>query len=153
MWTRRALIGFLVAIVVAGLLGLLGVHSRSAEAVGDGYTLKVHYAWTARPGISVPFEVQVEHPGGFQGPITLTVSDSYLSSLANASVEPQATSSTNNGESTVFVFTPPSGDTFSASWGSQIDPSTNFGRLHATISLIDQSRSVASVRITTLVLP
>ena len=65
-WGRRVLLAILVAILVAGLVGLLGIRSRTAEANADGYDLQVHYASIARPGVEVPLDIQVQRGDGFQ---------------------------------------------------------------------------------------
>jgi YetF C-terminal domain len=50
---RAVLLAILLAILVAGAIGLLGIRSRTAEASADGYDLQVHYASIARLGVEV----------------------------------------------------------------------------------------------------
>src|SRR5690349_4543664 len=86
---RRGLVVLLVLVVVAALAGAFGVHARTASASGGGYHLDVRYSSTARPGITVPFEVQVTRDGGFSGPVQLAVSDSYVDALQVGSLLPE----------------------------------------------------------------
>ena len=65
-------------VVLAGLVGLLGIRSATATASGDGYLLTVRHAQVTRAGLAVPMHVRVTHPGGFSGPITIAISSQLL---------------------------------------------------------------------------
>jgi hypothetical protein len=145
---------FLAAILVAGFIGLLGIRTRTAESTGNGYDLRVHYASIARPGVAVPFDIQVQRDGGFDGPITIAVPASYLSSVDAQSVQPEPQSTTSDGDLVVFQFEPPQGDTFGVSWEAEIDPASNVGRKEATIAVAgEDGNPVVGVSIRTWVLP
>jgi hypothetical protein len=153
-WERRLLIGLLVAILVAGFTGLFGTRTRATESTGNGYALQVHFASIARPGVAVPFDIQVQRDGGFDGAVTLTVSASYLSSIDAQSIEPEPQSTTSDGDLIVFQFQPPQGDTFGVSWEAEIDPAANMGRKEATVTVVgDDGTPATSVSIRTWVLP
>jgi hypothetical protein len=153
-WGRRVLLAILVAILVAGAVGLLGIRSRTAEANAAGYDLQVHYASIARPGVEVPLDIQVQRDGGFAGDVTLAVPSSYLSALDAQSPQPEPKSTTSDGDLVVFRFDPPPGDTFGVAWEAQVDPAANMGRKEATISVIgDDGPPATSVSIRTWVLP
>jgi hypothetical protein len=153
MWERRVLILLLVLIVLAALTGLLGVHARTVAASGKGYDLSVRYAATARPGISVPLEVQVQHAGGFSGPITLAVSRSYLDALQVGSTIPEPTQSTSDGDAVLLTFDAPSGSTFDVAWQVEIDPATNAGRYRGAVAVMDSGDQAVAARFRTWVLP
>src|SRR3954453_3297026 len=152
-WGRRVLVAVLLAILVAGLVGLFGIRTRTAEASAGGYQLEVHFASIARPGVTVPLDLQIHHDGGFSGPITIAVPASYLSAVDAQSPQPEPTSSTSDGDVVVFQFDAPQGDTFGASWEAEVDPAANMGRREATIAVIDNGNPVVSVPIRTWVLP
>ncbi len=153
-WGRRVLLAILLAILVAGSIGLLGIRSRTAEASADGYDLQVHYASIARPGVEVPLDIQVQRDGGFAKGVTLAVSSSYLSAVDAQSLQPEPKSTTSDGELVIFHFDPSPGDTFSVAGEAQVDPAANMGRKEATISVIgDDGSPAASVSIRTWVLP
>jgi hypothetical protein len=147
-------LGLFGALLIAGLIGLLGTRTRIAEASGNGFDLQVHYASIARPGVEVPFDVQVHRDRGFTGPITLTVPSSYLSSIDAQSPEPEPTSTTSDGDLVVFQFDAPQDDSFGVSWLSQVDASANMGRKQGTISVLnDDGTPGVAVSIRTWVLP
>jgi len=153
-WGRRLLLVFLAAIVVVGLIGLLGTRSRTTESSGNGYDLKVHYASIARPGVAVPFDIQVEHDGGFAGPVSVAVSSSYLASVDAQAPEPQPESATSDGDLIIFQFDPPAGDEFDVAWEAEVDPTANMGRKEAMVAVIDDAGNPAvSVSLRTWVLP
>jgi hypothetical protein len=153
-WGRRLLLALLVAILVAGLIGVLGIRTRTAESSGNEYDLQVHYASIARPGVAVPFDIQVHRDGGFDAPVTLAVPSSYLSALDAQTPNLEPTSTTSDGDLVLFQFDPPQGDTFGVSWNAEVDPASNMGRKEATISVVGDNGSLAvGVSIRTWVLP
>jgi hypothetical protein len=154
LWGRRLLLCFLVAILVAGFIGMLGGRTRTAESTGNGYDLQVHFASIARPGVTVPFDIQLQRDGGFDGPVTIAISASYLSSIDAQAVEPEPQSTTSDGDLVVFQFEPPQGDIFGVSWEAEIDPAANMGRKEATIAVLsDDDNPAVAVSIRTWVLP
>jgi hypothetical protein len=153
-WGRRVLLGLLAAILIAGLIGLLGIRTRTAEATSNGYDLQVHFASIGRPGVEVPLDIQVQKDGGFSGPIKLAVPSSYLASMDAQSPQPEPSSTTSDGDLVVMQFDPPQGDTFGVSWSAQVDSSGNPGRREATIAVIgDDGNPAVGVSIRTWVLP
>jgi hypothetical protein len=153
LWGRRVLMTLLVALVAAALVGLLGVHARTVSATGGGYDLSVRYAATARPGISVPLEVEVTHDGGFSGPVTLAVSADYLQVLQVGSSFPEASESTADGDAVELTFDPPDGDTLSVTFQAQVDPSADPGRPEGAVALLESGDAVVTARFRTWVLP
>jgi hypothetical protein len=153
-WGRRALLAILVAILVAGFIGFLGIRTRTAEANANGYDLQVHFASIARPGVEVPFDIQVQRDGGFPNGVTLAVPSSYLSALDAQSPQPEPKSTTSDGDLVLMQFDPPPGDTFGVGWEAQIDPAANMGRKEATITVMgDDGAPAVNVSIRTWVLP
>jgi hypothetical protein len=153
-WGRRVLLAILAVILIAGLIGLLGIRTRTTEANANGYELQVNYASIARPGVEVPFDVQVQRDGGFPTGVTLAVPSSYLSALDAHSPQPEPKSTTSDGDLVLMQLDPPPGDTFGVAWEAQIDPAANMGRKEATITVMgDDGAPAVSVSIRTWVLP
>src|SRR4051794_8440244 len=75
---RQLGILLLVLVVLAGATGLLGVHSTTTTASGDGYTASFTHARIARAGWDVPWSVRITHPGGFDGSVTLAINADYF---------------------------------------------------------------------------
>lgn len=143
-----------LAIVVAGLIGLLGTRSRTTESTGNGYHLQVHYASIARPGVAVPLDIQVQSDSGFNGPVVLAVSASYLSAVDAQSPEPDPSSATSDGDNVIFQFDPPGGNVFEVSWETEVDPAANMGRKEATVAVLgSDGNPLVSVALRTWVLP
>lgn len=136
-WGRRVTILVLVAIVVLGLIGLFGVRTRTTEASKDGWTVQVHYASIARPGLSVPWNLEVDHDGGFSGPIRIAVANSYFDTVDVTRLNPAPVSSTSDGDRVIWQFDPPPGDRFAVSANAEVDPSAGAGRHGGQVTLLD----------------
>jgi len=144
----------LVAILIAGFIGMLGIRTRIAESTGNGYDLRVHFASIARPGLAVPLDIQIQREGGFDGLVTLAVSSSYLSSVDAQAITPEPQSTSSDGDVVDFQFEQPQGDTLGVSWQAEIDPAANMGRKEATIAVLsDDGNPAVAVSIRTWVLP
>lgn len=88
---RRLFVTLLAVFLMAGLTGRLGVKSRSTTARGGGYELTVTYAQTTRWGLATPWSFEVHRPGGFEGPITVSTTTSYLDPFDENGFEPEPT--------------------------------------------------------------
>jgi YetF C-terminal domain len=87
----------LLVVVVAGAIGVFGVHSSTVSARANGYLLSVTYARAARPGLDIPFTVRAQHTGSFPSSITLAVSTDYFRMFETQGFYPDADSATNDG--------------------------------------------------------
>jgi hypothetical protein len=151
---RRGLVVMLVVVVGAALAGAFGVHARTASASGSGYEVDVRYSSTARPGITVPFEVEVRHEGGFAGPVQLAISADYLDALQLGSLVPEPTGSSADGDRGLLTFEPSEGsDTLDVDWQAEVDPATNAGRHSGHVAVVQTGTAVATARFTTWVWP
>jgi hypothetical protein len=70
--------GVLALLVLAGLCSLLGVHTTTATATANGWTLTLNYPRVARAGLDVQWQATVSHPGGFGNDITLAITGDYF---------------------------------------------------------------------------
>jgi hypothetical protein len=141
VWLRRLFLVLLAAVVVIGLLGMLGVRSRTVVTTSaDGRVeLRVHYAHVARAGLGVPFTITVRRAGGFTGDVRLAVSSSYLDLFDRNAIDPEPASSTATGEDLIWVFTRPPGDSLEVSIDVQVQAGRHWGR-PGTISVLDDER-------------
>ena len=78
MWGRRAFVGCLLVVLAAGVAGLLGVRTTTADASDSGWSVQLEYASVARSGLDVPFTATVRHEGGFGDVVTLALTGDYL---------------------------------------------------------------------------
>lgn len=152
-WGRRAVLTLLLAIVVAGASGLLGVWTSTGSAVGDGYALSVKYASIARAGLDVPWQVTVTREGGFDKTITLAVTGDYFDIYETQGFTPEPSAMVRDAETLFLTFDAPEGDTFTVDYDAYIQPSSQRGA-SATVALVDADlEPIASVDIDTLLLP
>ena len=150
---RRLFVAALCVFLLAGLLGLLGVRTATEQAEGGGYELAVRYARIARPGLSVPWAVTIRHPGGFDGPVTLTTNSSYFHLFDENAFEPEPESVTTDGELVFWEFTPPEqGDTMEVSLDTRVGPNVQWGETGRT-AIVQDGRPVVEVEYETWVLP
>jgi len=154
LWARRAFIALLALVVIAGLVGLFGVHSRSVAARGrGGEVLAVHYASIARAGLSTPFQITVHDPGGFDGPVVLAVSRDYLDLFDVNSVNPQPDSERGNPANVVWQFDTPHNSTFVVSVDLQVQSSRHFGQSGYVVLERESGRHIARAEFRTNLAP
>lgn len=152
-WPRRVTIAVLLLIVVAGATGFLGTHTRTASASADGYRLTLTYAWVARPGLDVPWRVQVHCPGGCRDDITLAVSAEYFRIFETQGFSPNVDQSTSDGKFVYLTFSaPPAGHDFGVDYDAYIQPGSHTGA-PATVRLIVQSRLITELHVHTWLVP
>jgi hypothetical protein len=152
--TRRAFVALLALVILAGLLGLFGVHSRSVAARGrDGEVLAVHYASIARAGLSTPFQITVHDPGGFDGPVVLAVSRDYLDLFDVNSVNPQPDSERGNPDNVVWRFDTPHNSTFVVSVDLEVQSSRHFGQSGYVVLERESGRHIARAEFRTNLAP
>jgi hypothetical protein len=152
-WGRRAGLVLLLAVVVLGAAGFLGVRSRTAKAQGGGYTLTVTYPHTARAGLDVPWQARVHRAGGVDSDVTLAITSSYFHMFETQGFYPDADTATNDGRFVYMTFTkPPAGQDFVLDYDAYIQPSSQVGK-SAVIKLIVHGTEVAHTSIHTWLVP
>lgn len=107
---RRVGIVALIALVLAALAGALGPRAATTTASGGGYELSVRHGQITRPGLPVPLEITVERAGGFDGPVTVSVSRALLDRLDFNNWSPNADGESVGPDRVEYEFTPPRGD-------------------------------------------
>jgi hypothetical protein len=152
-WGRRAVLAVLLVVVIAGLVGALGVRAATETDTGGGYSLSVDHASIARAGLDVPWEVTVRSEAGFEKTITLAVTGDYFDMYETQGFTPEPSASVRDGDTVYLEFDAPEGDTFVVDYDAYIQPSSQRGE-GATVSLVDADlRPLASVDIDTFLLP
>ncbi|CUR57977.1 conserved hypothetical protein [metagenome] len=151
-WGRRATLSLLLAFVVAGATGFLGVRESTEHTTAGGYTLELTYAQVARAGLDVPFEVTVRHPGGFAAPILLTVTGDYFDIFETQGFHPNPSAERRGSHTLYLEFDPPPDDTFVLSYDAYIQPSSQQGR-DGHIGVVVDGREAAGLDFDTRLLP
>ena len=152
---RRIFVVALCAFLLAGLLGLFGVRSRTVTATGSGYELTVTYASAARPGLAIPWSVEVKKAGGFQGKtVTIATTAGYFDLFDENGLDPDPQSSRSAGEDIVWEFERPDGDTLTIDFDARVGPSVqSLWPPEATTAVLEGKRRVVEVRYRTRVWP
>jgi hypothetical protein len=151
-WGRRVGVVVLLVIVLAGAVGVFGVHSRTVTNSADGYTLRVVYAESARAGLDVPFRVYVHRDGGFSSGFTLAISMDYFRMFETQNFFPAADSETNDGKFMYFTFAKPRGPDFDLEYDAYIQPASQIGK-GARIKLLVKGHVEAQLSVHTWLVP
>ena len=152
---RRAYLTGLCVVLAAGLLGLLGVHTRDVTARGlDGYELTVHYADRSRPGLATPWSVEVRRAEGFDNSFRIATTASYFDSFDENGLDPEPASASVEGDFIVWEFEPPEGQVFTLSFDARIEPAVqSLWPPEAITRLVIEGETIAEVRYRTRVFP
>ena len=153
MWVRRGFLVFIAATVVVALTGRLGVHSADSSGIELGWSLRLHYAQVARPGLDVPWEVTVDRAGGFSGPVTLAITGSYFDIYETQGFHPQPSDESRDGDTLYLTFAPPdSGGRMVVAYDAYIQPASQQGA-GGSVSVLDHGKRLATVPFRTRLLP
>ncbi|MEJ7628270.1 MAG: hypothetical protein WKF54_01625 [Nocardioidaceae bacterium] len=153
----RTFVVLVLLTCIGGATGLLGGHTSTAAETRDGYRLTLSYPGTARPGLDTFWELTVEHPGGFNGPITIAVTGTYFDLFETQGFYPTPSDSTRDDTYVYMEFTPPPhGDTFTMMYDAYIQPyvaPTNLLAQDATVALVNHDKRVVTVDFATWMFP
>ena len=128
------------------------MRDTTSAASEDGWSLRLHYAATARAGLDVPFTATVRHEGGLGKEVTLALTGDYLDLFETQGFHPEPSSTSRDADTIYLTFdAPPEGDVLTVSYDAYIQPAALTGR-DATLSR-GAGRPVAVVDINTRLLP
>jgi hypothetical protein len=159
--TTTLFTGVVSLIVVVALLEVFvdvpgyGIDTATTSASSGGTTVTVRFARATRGQLVTPLDVNVERTGGFQGPITLTMSSDYLDLFISNDLSPSPSSETSTATALVMTFDPPaSGDVLDVRWDVVAKPSGWFAfRVGHVAVLGDDGTPVLTVSFRTSVRP
>lgn len=150
---RRGAVVVLLLVMVAGAVGVFGVHTSSASASGGGYVVTVTYPRTARAGLDAPWSVDLRAPSaGFGEQIVLAVSSSYFDIWEQQGFSPEPSAETSDGTWDYMTFDPPPGRDFSLTFDGYIQPGSQRGR-DGEVAVLVTERPVVSVQFSTWLAP
>ncbi|MGH9133488.1 MAG: hypothetical protein ACRDZZ_06095 [Ilumatobacteraceae bacterium] len=130
---RRGFLAVVVLFVGAGLVGVLGVRSTTVRGHDGEIEASIRFARVGRGGVAAPFAVTVASPGGFTGPIEITLEQSYLDLFDQNGVDPAPDGATSDGDTVTWTFEPPPGIEFTVTLDIRIGPSVQWGRTGHTV--------------------
>ena len=149
---RRVLMTVVAGLVIAGLSSFLGPRSSSVSGSGDGYQLTLRFPRITRPGLAIRWILQVRHPGGFAGPVTISTDRDYFDLFDFNSLDPVPSSQTVDGTRSVWQFDPPPGDLLTVAMDARTEPAQQLGK-EAVTDLLVNGVAVVSLRYATRVMP
>ncbi len=149
---RRLFMTALFAVLALGLAGWLGVATATTTAQGGGYELTVTYGRVSRAGLATPWSLEVRHPGGFDGPVTISTNSKYLDLFDENGFDPQPSKSTATPDKVIWEFEAPDGDTLGVSLDARVEPGAQWGRTGETSVLVD-GKPVVTAKYKTWILP
>ena len=152
---RYGSLAMIVALVLAGLLGFLGVRTSSATASRSGLSLTVDHSSITRPGLATAFTLVIESVDGSPLPPVLTtrVDSAYLGMLDENGLDPDPISSFQSDEWTWWSFEiPEESSVLEVSFDARLEPGVQWGR-SATAAVEVDGREAVAVKFTTWVLP
>jgi hypothetical protein len=152
LWVRRAVLTLLGLVVLADLVGLLGVHTSSATASRGGYTMTLRYPGVARAGLDIQWQVTVTHPGGFGKELTLGVTGDYFDIFETQGFHPNPSAETRDGHTLYLTFDAPPGDTFVVYYDAYIQPASQQGK-SARVAVIDHGQPAVWIDYRTRLVP
>ncbi len=148
-------IGVVGILVLAGLLGLLGVRSATAEASANGYTVEVTHAAMTRPGLATPFEVGITRDDGASLPpmVTTRIESSYLAMFDENGLDPEPVSSFQSGQWTLWTFEVPDGaQILNVTLDARLEPAVQWGG-DSTVTVEVDGEEMVTVGFKTWVMP
>lgn len=151
-WSARVCLTVLLAVVLAGAAGGLGVHTADVSSSGHGYSLSLSYPRVARAGLDVTWQVTVRHEGGFGAPIVLAVTGDYFGIFETQGFFPEPDAERRSADTLYLSFTAPPGDTLVVDYDAYIQPSSQVGR-DGAVSVVSGGETLASVDFSTWLFP
>jgi hypothetical protein len=152
---RRVVLGVIAIFVALGAVGVFGVKSKTVtSSPAADYQLSVRYPSRTRAGLPAGITIRARHDGGFDGPIILAITRSYLGLFDEQGFRPEPDASTSEGPFLVYEFEPPDrGDTFTLTIDVIVETGRHFGN-DAVVQLRDQEGgTLASVSLDTFIAP
>lgn len=133
---RRLGLSTLAVFVLAGLLGVFGERTSITRSEVDGSSLEIEYASRSRGGLPAPFDATLQRRGGFDAPIVVRMSSSWLSALDENGFDPDPSAATAGEGFVQWTFDPPPGDTLTISIDARFEPG-RFGRVNGWMEIVD----------------
>jgi hypothetical protein len=151
-WIRRALLTLMAVPVVLGAIGALGQETVDRSAASPRARLQINapdvlrggLMWRAR--ITIRARARIDHP-------RLVLAPGYLNGMQVNTIEPSPASESSRGPRLVLSYDKlAAGDELVVYLQFQVDPTTA-GSQDATVELDDETRPVARIEHTIMVLP
>lgn len=145
----------MAGLVLAGVVGALGVRSRVAVASNGELELQARYGHLVRPGLASPLEIVVRAAGSEPLPPELRVemSASYLAMFDENGFEPEPSEAWSSDGRVIWTYEVPDGEReLAISLDARIEPAVQWSRRHGVVTVYAGEHPL-SVDITSWVVP
>ena len=155
---HRLVGGLLALIMVLAVLdgvdavNTLGPDERRIASSGGGFELEVEYPSVTRPALASVFRITIGRDGGFDEPVQVGVSRTYLEAWDLNGVLPSPAAETADGGWIIWEFDPPPGDELTITYESRIEPGEQTS-VPGAVAVLVEDEPVAEVRFTTAMRP
>lgn len=141
-------------LLVAAIVGLLGVRMGSAEVSAGSWTLRVEHPQVTRPALDAPVTIIVVQDGGFEDMVHLRVPRDLLEHLDVNLLSPAPDAETGTGTYVEWTFEPPAADTLVVSIDARLSPSEMVGLDRFDVAVVDDAGAVlVKATVSMIVLP
>lgn len=156
VWLPRILVGLVAALVLAAILGWLGVSEVVTSEEAGGYRLEVRHASVTRPGLATPFSITVRRLDGadLPGRLTLSLDPDYLAIFDQNGLAPAPASAYATESHLDWTFEVPEGeDELGVDFDARLEPAVQARRQKGSVTVLIDGAAVVSTHFTTVVLP
>jgi hypothetical protein len=151
---RETALILLVALLVVGVTGFLGVRSTTVSSTSNGYELSVKHAWVTRGGMDADWRLRVRRTGGFGRPVTVAYPRDFLDSFEVEAVFPEPVSQTSAPPFLYLTFARPHADTLDVTFPARAQATiTDVGPHDAVVLVLVDGRQVARTSYRSWVVP
>ena len=141
-WIRRVGLAAFTGLVVAGLLGVLGVRTTTTSGADGDLRAELRHARVARPALAVPYHLTIHRQGGFDERIEVRISTEYLEAFDENGRNPEPADSTVDAEETVWEFDPPDGEVLVVWLDTRVEPGVQWRVAGSTTVTVGAQRVV-----------
>lgn len=156
VWLPRILVGLVAALIVAAMLGWLGVREVVTSEVAGGYRLEVRHASVTRPGLATPFSITVRRADGADLPenLTLSLDPEYLEMFDENGLDPAPASTHATDSRLDWTFEVPEGqEELAVDFDARLEPAVQARRQSGSVTVLIEGTAVVSTDFVTVVLP
>jgi hypothetical protein len=151
---RELALVLLVALLLVGVTGLLGVRATTVSSTSNGYELSVKHAWITRGGMAADWRLRVRRTGGFSRPVTVAYPRDFLDFFDVEDVLPAPMSQSSAPPYLYLTFARPPADTLDVTFPARaLTTIRDAGRHDAVVLVLVDGRQVARTSYHTWVVP
>jgi len=150
---RKLGTALLTLVVLAGLFGFLGDRVGVVEgSSGYGHHLRLEYAASSRPGLDVPFEIEITDPDGLDPEVTIAVTGDYFDMYETQGWYPEPSDQRRDDEWVYLTFATEEQPVMVIDFDAYIQPVAVTSR-NAQIAVVVDGEPVAPLSFRTVLFP